>query len=274
MESDLKAALLAAYARLLGPLVRILLQNGISYPEFAETAKKVFVTEATNEAPAGDIDSLAARAAIRTGVTKSEAIGVLSADESPSVESNLNRITRILTGWHADTTYTGPYGLPLELPFQLRDRPDFVSLARTHCPDTQPAAILKELIRIGVVKETENGWLRVLTRTYLPKTDAPDSLERIGQAIQHLVETVEHNRRETDTDRRLFERTVYADDGIFEEDLPRFKRYVQGRGQVLLEDIDNWLSQLEKPKNSESKRVIQTGIGIYHYIEKETDNNK
>ena len=61
MESDLKAALLAAYARLLGPLVRILLQNGISYPEFAETAKKVFVTEATNEAPTGDVDSLAAR---------------------------------------------------------------------------------------------------------------------------------------------------------------------------------------------------------------------
>jgi hypothetical protein len=178
----------------------------------------------------------------------------------------------VLTGWHADTAYTGPYGLPLELQFEQRDRPDFVSLAKTYCPDTQPAKILHELIRIGVVKETETGWFRVLTRTYLPKTDVPDSLERIGQAIQHLVETVEHNRQETDADRRLFERTVYADDGISEEDLPGFKRYVQGKSQVLLEDIDNWLSQLEKPKRGRGERVIQTGIGIYHYIEKNTDN--
>jgi hypothetical protein len=74
-----------------------------------------------------------------------------------------------------------------------------------------------------------------------------------------------------DVDRRLFERTVYADDGIREEDLPRFKRFVRGRSQVLLEDIDNWLSQLEKPGTGEGKRAIQTGIGIYHYVEKETE---
>ncbi|MDQ1302706.1 MAG: hypothetical protein QG595_689 [Pseudomonadota bacterium] len=271
MASELKAALLAAYTRLLCPLVRILLRNGVSYPEFAETAKKVFVTVVANESPTGDAETLAARAAIRTGITKSEALRVLLESESPSIESNLNRITRVLTGWHTDTTFTGPYGLPLELQLEQRDRPDFSSLVRTYCPDTQPAAMLRELVRIGVVREIENGWFRVLTRTYLPKTDVPDSLERIGQAVQHLIETVEHNRQEMDVDRRLFERTVYADDGICEEDLPRFKRYVQGRSQVLLEDIDNWLSQLEKPSTDQSKRAIQTGIGIYHYVEKETD---
>jgi hypothetical protein len=272
MASDLKVALLTAYARLLTPLVRILLRNGISYHEFSETAKKVFVTVVADEAPTGDRDTLAARAEIRTGIARSEALRVLSQDNSASIESNLTRITRVLTGWHADTAYTGPYGLPLELQYEQRDRPDFVSLARMCCPDTQPNQILQELIRIGVVKETESGWFRVLTRTYLPKTDVPDSLERIGQAIQHLVETVEHNRQETDTDRRLFERTVYADDGIREEDLPRFKRYVQVKSQVLLEDIDNWLSQLEKPDRRRGECVIQTGIGIYHYIEKQMDS--
>lgn len=271
MASELKAALLAAYTRLLGPLVRILLRNGVSFPEFAETAKKVFVTVVANESPTGDAETLAARAAIRTGITKSEALRVLLEADSPSIESNLNRITRLLTGWHTDTTFTGPYGLPLELRLEQNDRPDFLSLARTYCPDTQATEMLRELIRIGVVREIENGWFRVLTRTYLPKTDVPDSLERIGQAVQHLIETVEYNRLEMDVDRRLFERTVYADDGIREEDLPKFKRFVRGRSQVLLEDIDNWLSQLEKPGTGEGNRAIQTGIGIYHYVEKETD---
>lgn len=271
MASELKAALLAAYTRLLGPLVRILLQNGVSYSEFADTAKKVFVTVAANESPTGDTEARASRAAIKTGITKSEALRVLLESDNPSIDSNLNRITRVLTAWHTDTAYTGPYGLPLELQLEQRDRPNFSSLVRTHCPGTQAATLLMELVRIGVVREIENGWFRVLTRTYLPKTDVPDSLERIGQAVQHLIETVEHNRQEMDVDRRLFERIVYADDGICEEDLPRFKRYVQGRSQLLLEDIDNWISQLEKPSADQGKRAIQTGIGIYHYVEKETD---
>lgn len=272
MEPDLKAALLEAYARLLGPLVRILLRNGISYPEFAETAKKVFVAAIVNDAAPNNTDSLAARVAIRTGLTKSEVLRIFDEDSSPPVESSLTRITRVLTAWHADTTYTGPYGLPLELQFEQRDRPDFISLAQEYCPSSPPDELLAELTRVGVVKEMETGWFRVLTRTYLPKVDAPDSLERIGQAVQHLVETVEFNRQETDAERRLFERTVYADDGINEEDLPRFKRYVRARSQVLLEDIDNWLSQLEKPSKNQDKRTIQTGIGIYHYIERDTDS--
>ncbi|MCL4790793.1 MAG: hypothetical protein KJ040_01940 [Gammaproteobacteria bacterium] len=272
MASELKAALLSAYTRLLRPLVRILLRNGVSYPEFAEVAKKVFVTVVIDESPTGDADALAARAAIRTGITRSEALRVLSDGNSPSIESNLNRITRVLTGWHTDTAYTGPYGLPLELRLTQRDQPSFSSLVETYSPGTQPIALLKELIRIGVVKEIEVGRFRVLTRTYLPKTDVPDSLERIGQAVQHLIETVEHNRLEVDPERRLFERTVYADDGICEEDLPRFKSYVRGRSQLLLEDIDNWLSQLEKPSTEKGKRAIQTGIGIYHYVENKSDD--
>ena len=45
------------------------------------------------------------------------------------------------------------------------------------------------------------------------------------------------------------------------------------RSQVLLEEIDNWLSQLDRP-NADDERTIFTGLGVYHYIEEISKTNK
>jgi hypothetical protein len=126
--------------------------------------------------------------------------------------------------------------------------------------------LLSHLVSAGAVTEMD-GWLRVLTRTYLPRVDAPEGLERLGQAIQFFVETIDHNCQQDDPSTKLFERTVYADDGIKPEDLGRFQNYVRERAQLLTEEVDNWLSQLDKPDIQSGERVINTGLGIYHYVE-------
>jgi hypothetical protein len=43
MSENFKATLLAAFGRLMKPLVRILLRNGVAYGEFAEVIKRVYV---------------------------------------------------------------------------------------------------------------------------------------------------------------------------------------------------------------------------------------
>ena len=43
MGDSVKQALLAAFRVLMGPLVRILLRQGIAYAEFSEVAKAVYV---------------------------------------------------------------------------------------------------------------------------------------------------------------------------------------------------------------------------------------
>jgi hypothetical protein len=78
---------------------------------------------------------------------------------------------------------------------------------------------------------------------------------------------VDFNRLQHEPDARLLERTVHADDGIRLQDLPRFRSYVRDRAQVLLEEIDNWLSQLEKPSSDSNEIRVGTGVGIYHYVE-------
>jgi len=43
MSENFKTTLLAAFGRLMKPLVRILLRNGVAYGEFAEVVKRVYV---------------------------------------------------------------------------------------------------------------------------------------------------------------------------------------------------------------------------------------
>jgi len=45
----LKQGLLAAYRRLMRPLVRILIRNGVAYGEFAEIAKEVYIDVAAGD---------------------------------------------------------------------------------------------------------------------------------------------------------------------------------------------------------------------------------
>ncbi len=267
MEADLKAALLTAYARLLRPLVQILLRNGISYSEFADTAKRVFVNTAATHIGKGKAEVSAAQIAIQTGLSQRETQEILDGRSQPAVNTNLARIAALLTAWHSDDRVVGPYGLPLELQPREPGCMDFETLVREYCPGADHGPLLSQLIAIGVVRQTDDGWLRVLTRTYLPDVDAPDSVERIGYAVERLVETVDFNRQQQDPEQRLFERTVTADFGLKEEDLPALEGFVRQRGQQLLEEIDNWVTLRDKPDLERGDRAVQTGLGIYHFVD-------
>lgn len=267
MEADLKAALLTAYARLLRPLVQILLRHGVSYSEFADTAKRVFVTTAAGRLAKSGGEVSAAQIAIQTGLSQRETQEVLDGRGESPVNTNLARITALLTAWHSDDRVVGPYGLPLELQLQQTGQMDFATLVREYCPGADAGPLLDQLLAIGAVRKTDDGWLRVLTRTYLPEVDTEDSVERIGYAVQRLVETVDFNRAQTDPALRLFERTVMADFGLRREDLPALEVFIRQRGQQLLEEIDNWITLRDKPDESRGDTVIQTGLGIYHFVE-------
>lgn len=268
MDQSPKRGLLAAYGRLLGPLVRILIRNGVSFEEFADTAKKSYLEVAERHYKVGEESAGNQRLAVLTGLSLVEVEEIKSHIEASSNKDQdlLDAFVRILTAWHTDSQFTGPYGIPLELKFdESSDDSGFSELSRRHCPEISPKLLLDELRNVGAVIETEKGWFKILTRSYTPKPSAPAGLEYLARTLADIVRTLDHNIQEPDPKKRLFERHVYTEDGIKPEDLPRFVNFANKRAQQLLDEIDNWLTQLEKPKPG-AKENLSTGIGIFHYI--------
>ncbi len=268
MDESPKRGLLASYGRLLGPLIRILIRNGVSFDEFSAAAREIYIDVASSDFGVASKKASLSRVAILVGVPIEEVREIKAAQESVStagLDSNLNRIATILSAWHTDSGFTGPYGVPLELRLQEKDGTDFETLVHRYVGDMPSEPLLKELINVGAVIETEKGWYRVLTRFYIPKGTAPAGMDHLSRSVEDFVTTLDHNALEDDPKKRFFERQTYTADGIYPEDLPRFKDFATSRAKLLLEELDNWLSQLEKPKKQEEKEII-TGLGIYHYI--------
>jgi hypothetical protein len=255
------------------PLVRILIRNGVSFGELAEVLKNVFVEVAARDFQIEDRKISRSRIAIITGLTRKEVARqeeILRSGQALRVDSNLNRVTRVLEGWHTDPTYTGPYGMPLELPFESSASPSFTSLVRKHSGDMAPRAMLDELIRVGVVQQTTSGAFKVLARAYIPRDFHPDALERFGEVVRDFICTYEFNMYKGAGPKR-FERKVFADDGLREELMPAFDALLKAKGHAFLIEIHNWITAQESSlaSTNRAKKRIKTGVGVYHFISEE-----
>ncbi len=275
MSESVKQTLLAAYRVLMGPLVRILLRQGISFAEFSEVAKAVYVEVALKDFKVSGRKATRTRIAVMTGLTRKEVKRVIdeAIKERYELKTSFNRLTRVLVGWHTDPDFTGPYGMPLELQYEaaMPGELTFSELVKRHSGDMSPRSILDELIRVSAVRETDAGWFRVLRRDYIPEAQGVHNFERAGGVIRNFVNTIDFNMTKSAPGKGRFERQAVADDGIRKQDIPQFDEYLRERCQALLEEIDNWLTKLPKPDSKKGDEVVRTGVGVYHYMSEAAD---
>lgn len=279
MSQAVRSGLLSAYRRLLQPLIRILIRNGISYYEFNEVVKSVYVEVAERDFNIAGRKSSQSRIAILTGFSRKEVArqkALLDSGTLFETTSNLNRVTRVLVGWHSDAEYTGPYGMPIELPFDADSAPSFCSLVMRYSGDMSPREMLDELIRVGAVEKSSGGLFKVMMRTYIPERLNPDALERFGEVVRNFIETYEYNIETQEASARRFERIVFADDGLRASLMPAFDQLVRTKGLQLLVELDNWLSaqELTPAARNKAEPRVKTGLGIYHFIGDRADIEK
>ena len=273
MEGTAKKDLYAAFRKILRPLVRILLRNGVAFGEFSEVAKATYVEVAARDFKVPGKRTTRARVAVITGLTRKDVTRVIKDEDKFSDEnpSKSNRVSRVLFGWHSDSEFTGPYGLPRELRFDTGGVADFSSLVRKFSGDMPARAVLDELLRVGAVEEIDHGWYRILTKTYIPEMMSAENVEILGSTIEQFVETVDFNLMKEAAGKGRFERKVVPDNGLLPQDVPAFDEFIRERGQNFLDEIDNWIASRRKPRPEQGDKWTITGVGVYHYVDRQID---
>src|SRR5882724_9169755 len=180
MPDNVKTALSIALLRLLRPLVKIMLREGLTYSHFAAIAQMAFVESAAKDFVGKGMKSSVSSVCALTGMTPQDVKGVLIEQErfqSSELLEVSNPFARVLHGWHNDRDYVGPYGFPVDLPF-VGSPLSFTNLTTRHAKGVSPEVVLKELRRVEAVSEVGTNIWKPLQQEYIEPKLTVENLSR------------------------------------------------------------------------------------------------
>lgn len=260
-----KEHIFKACCHFMRPIVRFLLRHGVTWEDFSELSKDIYVDVARQGYGIQGRPTNNARVAIMTGLSRREVARVrdrLVEEAQSPLEREGNRISRILTAWHVDEDFTDEHGQPLELP-TTGPSASFSSLLKRYAGDLPHGAIRKEMLQLGLIEETQTGNLRVLKRDYIYSTLDPDIVRQMSVALHDHADTLDHNLNSARKSATRFE--GLADNAhVSARSAKAFAKLVETRGMDFVQEMDAWLSKHEVDTSKTTKsRKVRLGVGVY-----------
>jgi len=246
------------------PIIHFLLRHGVTWREFAEVSKEIYVDVARERYGIQGRPTNNSRVAMMTGLSRREVAHLRDrlsdASEDPTGRKG-NRISQILTGWHVDEEFTDA-GKPKDLP-QTGPSGSLSSLFGRYAGDLPHSALRKEMLQQGFIEATDTGNLRVIKRDYVYTTLDPDIIKQMSVSLHDHATTLVHNLNEERKSPARFE--GIADNArISSRSARTFMKLVETRGMEFLNEMDDWLSAHETDENkAASGREVRMGVGIY-----------
>ena len=273
MLSGIQKMLSTSLVRLLRPLVRILLRYGVSFGDFAEIARWVYVDVADKDFSIEGRKQSVSRISVITGLNRKDVTRLkqinIHQDQDPS--SGFNRAGRVIGGWVRDKAYNDKDGSPAVLPLE-GEAQSFTALVKQYSGDMPVRAVLDELLRIEAVRRNDDGTVSLLVKAYIPKNVDTEKIFILGDDGADLISTIDHN---LDAQNRppFFQRKVVYDN-VPVESIENFRTISGVSGQQLLEKLDELLAANDRDINPAVKGSgrMRVGMGIYYFEEDLTIN--
>ncbi len=279
MPDNVKTALSISLLRLLRPLARLMLREGLTYSHFAAIAQMAFVESAAKDFVGKGMKSSASSVCALTGMTPEEVRAVVIEQErfdSSELLEVSNPFARVLHGWHNDRDYVGPYGFPVDLPFD-GSALSFTNLTTRHSAGISPHAILKELKRVAAVTEVGSDVWKPLKQEYIEPSLSPENLGRMASLVESLLSTLENNTRGKRDGTDLFERTMIVDAPLTNAQLLELQSHLKVVGGQFLQRVDTFAAvDLQEKMGAMPGDVadIRAGLQCYLFVESAPDDTR
>ena len=263
MENDPHRGIVDACYKLMIPIARMLLVNGLSYKEFDDVCRRAFVNTASQEFGLRGRETNITRVATMTGITRKEVKRIRADIDEDSSDSRslLSPLADLLYFWSTSERYTDGAGRPLDLRCSDGVKGSFNDLVRECMGDVTPGAVKTELLRLGAISQQPDDRVRLERRALIPK----DIYKRLESAIIYslrgLAETIAHNsdpRKEEEP--RRFERFVESLP-MSESEIDRVQQLLLERMTSITEEFDQILNEGSSSTSEENGRRV--GIGLY-----------
>jgi hypothetical protein len=262
MDEHVRATLLGALGHVFQPMVRLALRNGLSFEDFTHGLKRVFVESAMRDFEVEGKSLSTAKMSILTGIDRGD-VHEFEEEIRGGFGSELQimaLVASVLEGWGQDADFTGPYGIPKELPMEPGPG-SFPALVEKYAGRVPPRLMLREIRRVGLAELRRNRKVRMVSRSLIAGRFRPDAIRRMGRTLGHLAETLEYNLNPRREGPARFERSLYTQDSMDPETAEDFEDFVSEAGQDFLEKLDNWISEKEQEEDRKVRnRLVDPDI--------------
>ena len=247
------------------PIIRFLLRNGVTWDEFGELSKDIFVDVAREDYGIQQRPTNNSRVAMMTGLSRREVARIrdrLLDSGEDLVGRRGNRISQVLTGWHVDDEFTNDLGEPKDLP-TTGPTGSLSALLKRYAGDLPHSALRKEMLQAGLIEERAHDELRVLKRDFTYESLDPEIVNQMSVSLHDHATTLDHNLNEERKSPPRFE-GIADNIHISSRSARSFMKLVETRGMDFLNEMDGWLSthEIEESKNASGCKA-RLGVGVY-----------
>lgn len=188
-------ALRTALRRLLRPLVRMLLDRRVTFPELAALLKEVFVEVADRELPIAGRPQTTTRISLLTGIHRKDVKRLREetrADRGEMVARSASLGAQLVARWQSEERWLDSEGKPRPLA-RVGPSDSFEALVASVSKDIRARAVLDEWLRVGFARRDEEDQIHLNVSAFVPESGFDEKAFFFGRNLRDHVAAGAHN---------------------------------------------------------------------------------
>lgn len=267
------AALVPAIRRLLRPLVRVLIANGLTYPSLAELLKGLYVEVAERRFPVEGKPQTDSRITLLTGIHRKDVRrlrGAAAGRQAPSPAISLN--AQLIGVWLGKADYEDAAGRPRPLPRHATpdERVSFDGLVESVSKDIRPRAVLDEWLRQGIARIDDDDRVVLDAEAFVPREDFADLAYYFGRNLHDHIAAAGHNL--SGARPPFLERSVHYD-RLTVESAAALAALAGEAGMEALRAVNREALARAERDEDDPAATLRINFGLYTFVEDEADED-
>ena len=261
--------LLKAVSWLCKPLIRLLISNGITFPQFRDLLKTLYVNVAEQDLLYKGKEVTDSRLFILTGVHRKEIkrLRQTSVDENLQASQTISLGGAIVARWLGVAEFLDEKGEPRCLSRSTKtNKAGFEELVTAVNKDIRPRTILDEWLHSGIVSINEKDEICLNQKAFVPSTNFNEQSLYLARNVHDHLAACENNMQSDNIP--MMERSVYYS-SLTAESVQQLKKTAQQQGADLLQEINNQAMLLQQQDENKSHANHRMRFGCYWFDEEQ-----
>ena len=258
-----QAALVKAVSMLCRPLIRLLIEKGITFPQFRELMKTLYIEVATEHFSLDDKKPSDSRIFVLTGVHRKDIKRIRQqGEQEDSITSSASLSAEIIARWNGMEEFMDDKNKPRALLKSGKgDVAGFEQLVSSVNKDVRPRVILEEWLRLNLVR-MKGDYVVLNKSAFVANKEFKEMAYYLGHNVHdHLASCVSNILVEQEP---MLERSVYYA-SLTEDSVNKLNSIASKKGNELLQHVNKQAIKFYDADKNKADAKYRMRLGVYWY---------